>query len=147
MTISQLAAAGVREAADLADMFGFGEFMEQYNVTGSSVAPMAVVQEARFSFINRYIENSSFTNIMDLACGFSPRGLLMARKGLRYLGIDLEAASTAMSGLEYISSAGLRTLLIMQKGLKDSKLRLTGAQEIVMDILKQTGFSELFDIA
>lgn len=36
---------------------------------------------------------------MDLGCGFSPRGLVMARKGFNYLGCDLESATKAMSGI------------------------------------------------
>lgn len=99
LTISQLAAAGVREATDLADMFGLKEFMNNYRVTGDTVYPFAVIQEARYSFINRYVEDSGFANIMDVGCGFSPRGLVMARKGLRYLGCDLESAVNAMSGI------------------------------------------------
>lgn len=99
LTISQLAAAGIREASDLADMFGFKEFMNNYRITGDTVYPLAVIQEARYGFINRYVENSGIANIMDLGCGFSPRGLVMARKGLHYLGCDLESAVDAMSGI------------------------------------------------
>ena len=41
----------------------------------------------------------------------------------------------------------IRTLLIMQKRLKEKKLRFRGAQEVVLNILKQTGFYDLFDTA
>ncbi len=97
LTISQLAAAGIREASDLVRMFGLNESMNDYRVTGEAVYPFAVIQEARYSFINRYAENSGISNIMDVGCGFSPRGLVMARKGLRYLGCDLESAVGAMT--------------------------------------------------
>ena len=50
------------------------------------------------------------------------------------------------SGLDYISSAGLRTLLIMQKNLKDNKIHFDGAQKVVLEILEQTGFSDLLDV-
>lgn len=97
LTISQLAVAGVPEAVNLAEVFNFKDFMNNYQVTGEKVSPLAVVQEARYSFINRCIENHGIKNIMDLGCGFSPRGLVMARRGYNYLGCDLESATKAMS--------------------------------------------------
>lgn len=97
LTISQLAVAGVPEAVNLADLFEFKDFMSNYQVTDEKVSPLAVVQEARYSFINRCVENSDIKNVMDLGCGFSPRGLVMSRKGFNYLGCDLESATQAMS--------------------------------------------------
>jgi anti-anti-sigma factor len=49
------------------------------------------------------------------------------------------------NALDYISSAGLRVLLIMKKGCKEG-VSLTGVNELCADILMQTGFSELLDI-
>lgn len=46
---------------------------------------------------------------------------------------------------DYISSAGLRVLLIMQKDCKEG-VSLTGANEVVSDILIQAGFSDSLDI-
>jgi anti-anti-sigma factor len=48
--------------------------------------------------------------------------------------------------LEYISSAGLRVLLIMKKGSPDG-VRLTGINATVREILAQTGFDSILDIA
>lgn len=51
------------------------------------------------------------------------------------------------SELEYISSAGLRILLSAQKIMnKQGKMKITGANEIVMEIFDITGFSELLTI-
>ncbi|MBO4799355.1 MAG: STAS domain-containing protein, partial [Lachnospiraceae bacterium] len=47
--------------------------------------------------------------------------------------------------LDYISSAGLRVLLIMEKGCKEG-VSLTGMNDLVSDILSETGFSELLGI-
>jgi anti-anti-sigma factor len=49
------------------------------------------------------------------------------------------------NALDYISSAGLRVLLIMKKGCKEG-VSLTGVNDLCADILMQTGFSELLDI-
>ena len=47
--------------------------------------------------------------------------------------------------LDYISSAGLRVLLILKKGCKEG-VSLTGMNDLVSDILSQTGFCELLGI-
>jgi anti-sigma B factor antagonist len=50
--------------------------------------------------------------------------------------------------LEYISSAGLGVLLKTQKRLLTSsgKLRLTGVRPHLLDILKYSGFDQIFEI-
>ena len=48
--------------------------------------------------------------------------------------------------LDYISSAGLRVLMIMDKGCSDG-VKLTGIKQLVRDILEQTGFDTILDIA
>ena len=51
------------------------------------------------------------------------------------------------SDLEYISSAGLRVLLAAQKLMnKQGSMKLTGVNDIVMEILDITGFSEVLTI-
>ena len=50
--------------------------------------------------------------------------------------------------LEYISSAGLRVLLLAQKTMnKQGKMKVTGANEIVMEVFDITGFSEMLTSA
>ena len=53
-----------------------------------------------------------------------------------------------MSGLEYISSAGLGVLLRTHKRLMASggKLRLVGVGNHINDIFKYSGFDKLFDV-
>lgn len=97
LTLSQLAAAGIHEAEACAQKLGLTRSMENYDVSQKQIVPFAVMQEARFQFMNHYFRQAGCENIVDIACGFSPRGLLMARQGFRYLGLDLQAAVTAMS--------------------------------------------------
>ena len=47
--------------------------------------------------------------------------------------------------LDYISSAGLRVLLILQKGCKEG-VSLTGMNDFISDILSKSGFSEILGI-
>jgi len=56
----------------------------------------------------------------------------------------ITAAEIDCSGLQYISSAGLRVLLIMQKG--GARVRLTGMGEAVWEILETTGFIDIFEV-
>lgn len=52
------------------------------------------------------------------------------------------------SGLSYVSSAGLRLLLTLQKGMKakSGTLALEKVQPDVMDIFKVTGFASILTI-
>ena len=51
-----------------------------------------------------------------------------------------------LTNLEYISSAGLRALLKLQKKEKD-KVKLEGVSGEIYEILDITGFASIFDIA
>ena len=59
---------------------------------------------------------------------------------------DLTAATVDMSGLEYISSAGLRVLLIMTKRLGPGRVVVTGANELIRSIFEQTGYDDILRI-
>ena len=60
---------------------------------------------------------------------------------LRELNIDL-------TGLEYISSAGLSVLLIAQRRMnRQGRMRLTGVRGQVMNALDATGFSKFMMIS
>lgn len=51
------------------------------------------------------------------------------------------------SGLEYISSAGLRVLLSAQKVMnKQGKMVIRGANEVVKEVFEVTGFSDVLTI-
>ena len=53
------------------------------------------------------------------------------------------------SNLDYISSSGLRVLLMLYKKMiaKNGKMILTGCNEIISEIFDITGFSDIFNIA
>lgn len=57
----------------------------------------------------------------------------------------VEAIEVDVSDMAYVSSAGLRVLLMMYKSLKDkSGFRMTGINEVVREILETTGFDQFF---
>ncbi len=58
----------------------------------------------------------------------------------------LTDAKVDMSHLEYISSAGLRVLLIMTKRLGVGHVTVTGASELIRSIFEQTGYNYVLTI-
>ena len=63
--------------------------------------------------------------------------------------LDIENVSKVevdLSKMHYVSSAGLREFLILQKRFKNGKLLIKNASSNVCDIFKMTGFANLFDI-
>jgi len=59
--------------------------------------------------------------------------------GVKKLVFDLE-------GLEYISSAGLRLLMSAQKKLGTGNMIVRHVQELVMEVLEVTGFTDILTI-
>ncbi len=58
---------------------------------------------------------------------------------------EIKSISIDMKELEYISSAGLRVLLIMRKSIADSKdFSLINMSESIKDIIETTGFDNIF---
>ena len=52
-----------------------------------------------------------------------------------------------MTKVEYVSSAGLRVILKVQKVMfNQGKMKLTGVNEIVMEVLEITGFANILHI-
>ena len=59
----------------------------------------------------------------------------------------VDSVVTDCADLKYISSAGLRVLLIIKKSLPGNEFILHNVNEPIMEILDTTGFSDLFTIA
>ena len=47
-----------------------------------------------------------------------------------------------MDGISYLSSAGLRTILALDKAIGDNKLTIINAKDSVKDVLDMSGFSD-----
>jgi anti-anti-sigma factor len=60
---------------------------------------------------------------------------------------EISAIRADVSKMAYVSSAGLRVLLIMLKSLKNKdNFEITGISEDVMEILNVTGFADIFGL-
>jgi len=64
-----------------------------------------------------------------------------APNGMEASRIEIDA-----SALEYISSAGLRVLLLMKNKQPDRQVILRGCNETVREVLQQTGFSQMLTL-
>jgi anti-sigma B factor antagonist len=70
------------------------------------------------------------------------------RKAQTFLARVTESAVVDLKDLDYISSAGLATLLWTQKRLMESgnRLRLVNVSHHINDIMRYTGFHQIFEI-
>ncbi|MBR2561078.1 MAG: STAS domain-containing protein [Eubacterium sp.] len=61
---------------------------------------------------------------------------------------DIDDLVFDLKDMEYTSSAGLRVLLGAQKVMdeKDGSMLVRGANELVMEIFEETGFTNILDI-
>ena len=58
---------------------------------------------------------------------------------------DIKSVELNMQDLDYISSAGLRVLLIMYKALPSGGFKMFNIKPAVQEILETTGFASIFD--
>lgn len=63
--------------------------------------------------------------------------------GEHYVGVD--SLIFDCKELDYISSAGLRVLLTAHKRMKGA-MKLTGVNELVMEVFEMTGFADIWVI-
>ena len=95
--------------------------------------------------ISKTIENGNVTFALEgrLDTTTAPElesGLREALEGATFLKMDLEK-------LDYISSAGLRVLLVAQKIMnQQGEMKVTNVGETIMEIFEATGFSDILSI-
>ena len=94
MTLFQLATSGDANAATLAERMGLTLEATQ-NSANTKASPEQVLGgtillEIRYRTIARLAEESGYT-LVDLPCGYTPRAIEFAKKGLSYCGLDLPA--------------------------------------------------------
>ena len=94
MTLFQLAANGDADAATLARRMGLTLDATQNSATTKAspeqVLGGTIMLEIRYRTIARLAEESGYT-LVDLPCGYTPRAIEFAKKGLAYYGLDLPA--------------------------------------------------------
>ena len=111
--------AGVPEAAEYAKATGKTHLLFTGKIKNFyTLQPVNMLyHEMRYAAINQYVQQKGYKNVMDIACGFSSRGLYMARHGVKYIGAEFPAVAVTGNGY-------------LQKCLKPAELKLA-AYEVV----------------
>jgi len=92
MTLFQLAANGDRDAATLAEDMGLTREATQNSANTTALPEQVlggtIMLESRYRTMAHLAESSGHT-LVDLPCGYTPRAIAFAKKGLPYYGLDL----------------------------------------------------------
>ena len=91
MTLFQLSAAGDRDAVRISEKLGLTLENTNRVSTPEEMIHNIIVLETRFRTMGALAEETGFTEV-DLPCGYTPRAIEFARKGKKFVGLDLPAA-------------------------------------------------------
>ena len=69
----------------------------------------------------------------------------MLKEELGQIPGDIEKLTFDFSDLEYISSAGLRIMLLAKRTVKTGKVTIKNANDLVKEVFEVTDFTNLFD--
>lgn len=96
--------------------------------------------------VNEINENGRTTLVLEGRLNISTAPELTDR--INGLGDEVKALVLDFTAVDYVASAGLRSLVAAQKKMKMSggTLTLTGITPDVMDVLEMTGLTKVFDI-
>lgn len=102
-TASMLAVRGDKDAVELMKQINTEE-NRQGQGSSSSAMPetlansFCIGQQARYEIYNALAARFGKTNIVDLPCGYTPRGMSVTSQGKRYFGLDLPIVINEMAG-------------------------------------------------
>jgi len=89
----------------------------------------SVALELRYKAINQALQRGGFNQVLEIACGFSPRGLDIAANGGRYVGTDLP-------GIGGVVFPVLRKIAL-REGISPDNLRYQAADALQEEGLKR----------
>ena len=101
MTSFFLAESGNKYAKKIIERTGFDEQLAYSSnpAMAAVIKPNMVGQNIRYEAVNLFVRKAGNRNILDIACGFSPRGLELSKEGYRYVGGDLQMVVPVISPL------------------------------------------------
>lgn len=115
---------------EIADMVGAKEAARE--ILGEQVLTMGKISpamfEARYKSVNRGLAKCGTDNVMELACGLSPRGIEIAARGGIYVGTDLPDM--------YAESAPIINGIAKRAGIPPDKIHLQSANVLNEDDMK-----------
>lgn len=100
MTLTLLSAVGNEDSIAIEKALGF-EQMPHVDAKGEEYALLkrigAITIELRYALANRMIEQAGNKNVLDLACGYTPKAKYLMDRGYHYVGGDLPAVVEDMA--------------------------------------------------
>ena len=70
------------------------------------MAGVILVIEGRYNAVSRELVNGSYKNMLDIACGYTPRSLFCYNAGIDYVGVDVPVVAEKLSVLDEKLYAG-----------------------------------------
>ena len=92
MTLFQLASAGDKNASEIADRLKLTREGTQDDITAEELLSNSIILETRYRTMGALAEKSGYATEVDLPCGYTPRAIEFAKKGIKFVGLDLPAA-------------------------------------------------------
>jgi anti-anti-sigma factor len=92
MTLFQLASTGDKNAEKIAESLKLTMEGTQDTATAEELLTNSIILETRYRTMGALAEKSGYATKVDLPCGYTPRAIEFAKKGIRFVGLDLPAA-------------------------------------------------------
>ena len=100
MTLTLLSAVGNEDSIAIEKALGFAQ-MPHVDAKADEYALLkrigAITIELRYALANRMIEQAGNKNVLDLACGYTPKAKYLMERGYHYVGGDLPAVAEDMA--------------------------------------------------
>ena len=100
MTLTLLSAVGNEDSIAIEKALGFAQ-MPHVDAQADEYALLkrigAITIELRYALANRMIEQAGNKNVLDLACGYTPKAKYLMERGYHYVGGDLPAVVEDMA--------------------------------------------------
>lgn len=109
-TLYMLASAGNEDAKRIIDVLGLQDDLirnrPKENESSISrqelkalMAGTSVAVEARYAAVSRYILGEGYKNLLDIACGYTPRSIFCAKEGIDYVGLDVPVVAEELQAM------------------------------------------------
>jgi anti-anti-sigma factor len=101
-TLFQMARSGNPYAAAIMEKMGLTEDTQKsksFSMPPEEEMTFRIVLETRYQTMGKLARESGFPVIVDLPCGYTPRAIETAEDGREYIGMDLPAVISDMSGI------------------------------------------------
>ena len=102
--LKHLVSVDVANAKQLYENLGFAQLVGEpdkatfANGNDNMEKAVRIADEARYLMTNNMIRGYEFKNVIEIPCGYTPRGILMAGEGYKYVGLDLPVVIDEMAG-------------------------------------------------